>query len=53
MLLCGYDDTYYYFNDPMTESHKAYPKADSDKAYGILGMQSVVLMADFEKGRYV
>ena len=44
MLLCGYDGESYYFNDPMTEALKAYPKDASEKAYSILGMQSVVIM---------
>lgn len=44
MLLCGYDGENYYFNDPMTNALKAYPKAQTEKAYGILGMQSIVIM---------
>ncbi|MBR6514656.1 MAG: C39 family peptidase [Clostridia bacterium] len=44
MVLCGYDEENYYFNDPMTQRLKAYTKADSEKAYSILGMQSVVVM---------
>lgn len=48
MLLCGYNGESYYFNDPMTEALKAYPKADSEKAYSILGMQSVVIIRNQE-----
>lgn len=44
MVLCGYDEDNYYFNDPMTEKLKAYPRSDSEKAYSILGMQSVAIM---------
>ncbi len=44
MLLCGYDDENYYFNDPLTEKLKAYPKAETEKAYSLLGMQSVVVI---------
>ena len=44
MVLCGYDEENYYFNDPMTQALKAYPKADTEKAYSILGMQSVIIM---------
>lgn len=44
MLLCGYDNENYYFNDPLTEKLKAYPKAETEKAYGLLGMQSIVII---------
>lgn len=44
MLLCGYDNENYYFNDPLTEKLKAYPKTETEEAYEILGMQSVVVM---------
>lgn len=50
MLLCGYDKDNYYFNDPLTEKLKAYPKTDTEKAYSILGMQSIVIMNNEEKG---
>lgn len=43
MLLCGYDSENYYFNDPMTNALKAYPKDISENAYDILGMQSIAV----------
>ncbi len=49
MVLCGYDDDNYYFNDPMTEKLKAYPKENSGKAYSILGMQSVIIMRNSDQ----
>ncbi|MBQ8836222.1 MAG: C39 family peptidase [Clostridia bacterium] len=48
LLLVGYDGEYYYFNDPMSKgtngaSHVGYKKSDVEKAYEILGMQSIVI----------
>lgn len=48
MLLCGYDEDNYYFNDPLAEALKAYPKAETEKAYAVLGMQSVVITRNSE-----
>lgn len=43
LVLCGYDEENYYFNDPMASKAIAYPKAACEKAYSILGMQSIVI----------
>ena len=47
LLLVGYDSNYYYFNDPMNRvgmnDYFAYPKADVEYAYSLLGKQAVVI----------
>lgn len=47
LLLVGYDDGYYYFNDPMTRigdaAYFSYPKAKVEAAYNLLGKQAVAL----------
>lgn len=47
MLLVGYDKDNYYFNDPLnpgtTTKYRAYPKAKSEKAFTVLGKQSIAL----------
>lgn len=49
LLLVGYDDEHYYFNDPLVQASGgrktvAYPKDAVDIAYGILGRQAVVIV---------
>lgn len=48
LLLVGYDDEYYYFNDPLVmhcdgTKYTAYPKKDVEKAYAILNSQSLAI----------
>lgn len=45
LLLVGYDDNYYYFNDPLVSDgwQKAYSRSSVEKAYNALGQQSVVV----------
>lgn len=49
ILLVGYDDDYYYFNDPKhigtNTKYIAYSKAKAEKAYELLGMQSIAVYA--------
>lgn len=45
MVLCGYDDGNYYFNDPYdSEGLVSYPIEDCVLSYNSLGMQAVVLI---------
>lgn len=46
LLLVGYDKDNYYFNDPTkdTLSYTVYPKAKAEKAFSILGNQSVAIV---------
>lgn len=43
LLLVGYDDTYYYFNDPQTSKNTPYEKALVETAYNALGEQALVI----------
>lgn len=43
MVLVGYDDEYYYFNDPLTGQAVPYEKAATDARYRELGSQSVTI----------
>lgn len=43
MLLVGYDDDYYYFNDPIAGKEVAYTKAATEKAYDGLFRQAVAV----------
>ena len=43
LLLVGYDEAYYYFNDPQEGKDVAYPKADVEKAYAELGSQALAI----------
>lgn len=47
MLLVGYDDHYYYFNDPkhygIGANYVAYTKSKAEKAYSLLNMQSIAI----------
>ena len=43
LLLVGYDDTHYYFNDPRQGQTVAYSKDDTQRAYAALGKQALVI----------
>ena len=43
LLLVGYDEKSYYFNDPRTGTCVAYEKAVCEKRYGELGMQALAV----------
>ncbi len=43
LLLVGYDDDYYYINDPMKGATVKYKKTVVEQRYGELGMQSLVV----------
>lgn len=43
LLLVGYDDQYYYVNDPMRGATVKYEKTVVSQRYGELGMQSLVI----------
>lgn len=43
MVLVGYDDEYYYFNDPLTGQAVPYEKAVTEERYRELGSQSVTI----------
>lgn len=51
MVLCGYDEDFYYFNDPLTHARKAYPRYDSEIAYELMGKQSIVIKGNDSNGR--
>ncbi len=45
LLLVGYDDYYYYFNDPQNTEHPVcYLKSDVTRAYNGLGMQNIAVL---------
>ena len=44
LLLVGYDDSCYIFNDPQRQANKHYLKADVEAAYKALGSQAVVVL---------
>lgn len=44
MVLVGYDEKYYYFNDPYSGQVQKYTKKLTEKQYQQLGYQSVVMM---------
>ena len=46
LLLVGYDETYYYFNDPMEGKDTAYLKADAEKAYAELYTQALAIIKE-------
>ena len=49
LVLCGYDEQYYYFNDPLNYNDGDcvfYPKEDVQRAYEIMGAQCVVVVPD-------
>jgi len=43
LLLVGYDENNYYFNDPMAKKIQGYSKASVEKAYAALGKQAIVI----------
>lgn len=43
MVLIGYDEENYYFNDPYSGKRISYPKSLCEKRYSQLGMQSIVI----------
>lgn len=43
LLLVGWDETGYYFNDPMAGKQAYYAKTDAERAYEGMGSQAVVL----------
>lgn len=44
LVLTGYDDEYYYFNDPLRSAGAAYYKEDVQAAYQGNGMQAIVII---------
>ena len=44
LVLTGYDQEYYYFNDPWQEKNTKYPKEQVKKAYRALGRQAVTIV---------
>ena len=44
LLLTGYDSSFYYFNDPWTNSRTAYSKSIVNTRYNELGKQAVVMV---------
>ena len=44
LVLTGYDQEYYYFNDPWQEKNTKYPKEQVRKAYLALGRQAVAIV---------
>ncbi len=49
LVLVGYDDNSYYFNDSQRGKNFRYPKADVLAAYNALGMQAVVIRPKTEE----
>ena len=47
LLLVGYDEQYYYFNDPMEGKNTAYRKADVENAYQELYSQALAITAQW------
>lgn len=43
MLLTGFDDNYYYFNDPMVGKNVKYAKSKSEKAFQGMNSQAIVI----------
>lgn len=44
LVLVGYDDDYYYFNDPLQGKYTAYDKGVVEENYDYIGRQSVVML---------
>lgn len=44
LVLTGYDENYYYFNDPLQCQNMAYPKEDVEKAYQGLFQQALTIV---------
>lgn len=49
LVLVGYDDNSYYFNDPQKSKNYRYSKSDVLTAYNALGMQAVVIQPKKEE----
>lgn len=49
LVLVGYDDNSYYFNDPQREKNYRYSKSSVLTAYSALGMQAVVIQPKKEE----
>ena len=51
VLLVGYDENYYYFNDPLadmgSQKYVGYPRASVERAYELLGKQAVVISKEW------
>jgi uncharacterized protein YvpB len=43
LLLIGYDDTGYYFNDPLTHKNCRYPADIVQNRYTLTGMQAITV----------
>ena len=52
LLLVGYDDTGYYFNDPLTHKNCRYPADIVNNRYISNGMQAIVITEKTEDGEY-
>lgn len=46
MVLVGYNDKYYFFNDPMTGGVVAYKKDISQQRFEVFGMQALRISAE-------
>ena len=46
LLLIGYDDNYYYFNDSLKGANKRYSKSAVEAAYSALGRQAIVILQE-------
>lgn len=46
MLLVGYDEESYYFNDPWTGKTIGYDRTTSEDRYAVMGMQSLTIIKD-------
>lgn len=44
LLLVGYDDTGYYFNDPLTHKNCRYPADITEKRYNAMGKQALAIV---------
>jgi len=46
MLLVGYDETHYYFNDPWKGEEVSYPRQLSEQRYETMGRQALVVFPE-------
>lgn len=44
LLLVGYDETSYYFHDPLVGAYVAYDKENCERSFALLGKQSIALL---------
>lgn len=49
LLLVGYDEENYIFNDPLMDENISYPRSSTETAYCGLGLQAVVITASEEE----